>query len=96
MNATIKYILGFLLSLFSISLSSQSYSDLFFQAAGSPMNPKVQVSWNRFNTNAGIEKICRDIAKAWPQLAKLESIGKSVGGNWKALANRSEDEISGY
>ena len=80
MNATIKYILGVLLSLSSISLSSQSYSDLFFQAAGSPMNPKVQVSWNRFNTNAGIEKICRDIAKAWPQLAKLESIGKSVGG----------------
>ena len=80
MNLFIK---SFILTIFSFStlnLSAQSYSDFYFQAAGSPMNPKVQVSWNRYHTNAGIEKICRDIVKAYPKLAKLESIGKSVGG----------------
>ena len=80
MNTVIKYIFLAFLSFLCMNLSGQSYSDFYFQAAGSPLNPKVQVSWNRYHTNAGLEKICRDIAKAWPQLAKLESIGKSVGG----------------
>ena len=80
MRAVIKYTFLTIISLSIMKVSGQSYSDLFFQAAGSPMNPKVQVSWNHYNTNAGIEKICRDIVKAYPQLAKLESAGKSVGG----------------
>ena len=80
MRTIIKYTLLAFLSFTFLSLSGQSYSELYFQATGSPMNPKVQVSWNRYHTNAGIEKICRDIVKAYPRLAKLESIGKSVGG----------------
>ena len=44
------------------------------------MNPKVQVSWNRYHTNAGLEKIYREMVQAHPHLARLESIGKSVGG----------------
>jgi len=80
MRTIIKYTFIAVLSLSFVNLSGQSYSDFYFQAAGSPMNPKVQVSWNRYHTNAGIEKICKDIVKAHPRLAKLESIGKSVGG----------------
>ena len=80
MKTISKYILGILLNFSFATLYSQSYSDYYFQAAGSPMNPKVQVSWNRYHTNAGIEKICRDIVKAYPRLAKMESAGKSVGG----------------
>ncbi len=76
----LKLIFLFLVSFSSLNISSQTYSDFYFQAAGSPMNPKVPVAWNRFFTNAGIEKLCRDIVKAYPGLAKLESIGKSVGG----------------
>ena len=80
MKTIIKYTFWALLNFSFISLSGQSYSDFYFQAAGSPMNPKVQVSWNHYHTNAGLEKICNEIVKAWPRLAKLESIGKSVGG----------------
>ena len=80
MRTIIKYTLLAIFSLSFMNLAGQSYSDFYFQAAGSPMNPKVQVSWNRYHTNAGLEKIYRDIIKAYPNLAKLESIGKSVGG----------------
>jgi len=80
MNSIIKYTILVLLSLSSSTLISQTYSEYYFQAVGSPMNPKVQAVWNHYHTNAGLEKICKDIAKAYPQLAKLESIGKSVGG----------------
>ena len=51
-----------------------------FKAAGSPVNPKVQVSWNKYNDHAGISEICKKIAAAYPDLAKLESIGKSFKG----------------
>ena len=80
MRTIIRYTFIALFGCFFPNLSGQSYSDFHFQAAGSPMNPKVQISWNHYYTNAGLEKICKDIAKAYPQLAKVESIGKSVGG----------------
>jgi len=69
-----------LLTFSFVKISGQSYSDFYFQAVGTPMQPKVQVSWNRYYTNAGLEHIYRDIVRNWPQLARLESIGKSVGG----------------
>ena len=80
MKNIIKYTLSLLLSTSISVLAAQSYSDLYFKAAGSPMNPKVQASWNHFHTIAGIEKLCKDLAAAYPGLVKLESIGKSVGG----------------
>ncbi len=52
----------------------------FFQAAGTPVNPKVDISWNRYNTYSGIENICKQLAKAHPNLIKLNSIGKSYQG----------------
>ncbi|MEO6584033.1 MAG: M14 family metallopeptidase [Ferruginibacter sp.] len=51
-----------------------------FKAAGSPLNPKVNVSWNHYNDHAGIANILKQIAAAHPNLAKLESIGKSYDG----------------
>ena len=68
-------------SLFTIhySLSAQT-ADQLFKAAGSPVNPKVVVSWNRYNDHAAITAICKKIAVAYPDLAKLESIGKSYQG----------------
>jgi hypothetical protein len=51
-----------------------------YKASGSPVNPKVAVSWNRYNDHAGITDIVQKIAKAYPNLAKLESIGKSYDG----------------
>ncbi len=49
----------------------------FFKASGTPINPKVQISWNRYNTNEGLYKIYQDFVRAHPNLVTLESIGKS-------------------
>jgi hypothetical protein len=51
-----------------------------FRAAGSPENPKVSITWNRYYNHDGITDICKKIAAAHPDLAKLESIGKSYQG----------------
>ncbi len=49
----------------------------FFKASGTPVNPKVQISWNRYHTNEGLYDIYRQLLEAHPQLVTLESIGKS-------------------
>lgn len=67
------------LSAASLFATAQS-ADQIFKAAGSPVNPKVVVSWNRYNDHAAITEIVKKIAAAYPELAKLESIGKSYKG----------------
>ena len=54
--------------------------DMFFRAAGTPQNPKVQVSWNKYNTYKGVADICTRLAKAYPDLVTMESAGKSYQG----------------
>jgi hypothetical protein len=68
-----------LLFLQAITGNSQT-QELFFKAAGTPANPKVQVSWNRYNNYAGVADICTKLAKAYPDLVTLESMGKSYQG----------------
>ncbi|MEL6560899.1 MAG: M14 family metallopeptidase [Bacteroidota bacterium] len=51
-----------------------------FQAAGTPGNPKVQISFNRYYTPDGLEALARKITNAYPDLVKLSSIGKSYEG----------------
>jgi len=53
---------------------------LFFDAAGTPSNPKVQVSWNRYYTYAGITDFCKKLAEAYPDLVSMSSPGKSYQG----------------
>lgn len=48
--------------------------------AGSPPNPKVPISWNRYHDMAGLEEIYRKMVEAHPGLVTLNSIGKSVEG----------------
>jgi hypothetical protein len=55
-------------------------ADGVFRAAGTPENPKVQISWNRYYTYAGITDICKKLAAAHPDLIKISSIGKSYEG----------------
>ena len=70
----------FLISLLiSLPVHSQN-AELFFRAAGSPSNPKVQVSWNKYYTYEGITDICRKLAKEYPGLVTMESAGKSYQG----------------
>ncbi|MEJ7625632.1 MAG: M14 family metallopeptidase [Ferruginibacter sp.] len=55
-------------------------SQQIYKASGTPVNPKVVVSWNRYNDYAGIAEILKKISTAYPKLARLESIGKSYDG----------------
>jgi hypothetical protein len=54
--------------------------DQLLKAAGTPVNPKVSIAWNRYYDSEALAELCRKIAKAYPRLAKLQSIGKSGDG----------------
>lgn len=69
----------FLLLLVTNSARSQN-EQLFFKAAGTPANPKVQVAWNRYYTYAGITDILKKLTTAYPDLITMHSIGKSYEG----------------
>ncbi|HEY0678731.1 MAG TPA: M14 family zinc carboxypeptidase, partial [Chitinophagaceae bacterium] len=80
MRSELKNIVALIISIFSLVSSNAQNADQIFKAAGSPSNPKVVVSWNKYYDHGGITEICRKIAAAYPNLAKLESIGKSFKG----------------
>ena len=50
------------------------------RAIGSPANPKVPMSWRKYQDYAQMTKMYTDLQKAYPNLIKVESIGKSVEG----------------
>ncbi len=71
----------FLLLLLAVPVYSWSQTDKFFyKAAGSPVNPKVKASWNKYYTNQGVNDLCTQLSKAYPNLVSLEVIGKSYQG----------------
>ncbi|NER13614.1 peptidase M14 [Leptobacterium flavescens] len=57
----------------------QSSNDVF-RAAGSPHNPKVKISFNKYYTAEGLAALGKKIADAYPNLVKRQSIGKSTEG----------------
>lgn len=79
MKIFIQRIIIFVSLFFCESLNAQN-ADQVFKASGSPVNPKVAVTWNRYYDHAGISEVCKKIAAAYPDLAKLSSIGKSYDG----------------
>ncbi|GGD29753.1 M14 family metallopeptidase [Flavobacterium orientale] len=80
-----KYIISFIsLVLFSATMAQNKEiapEDLNgMRAIGSPANPKVRMSWDRYHDYAQITKFCNDLAKAYPNLVSVSSIGKSFEG----------------
>ena len=65
--------------LFALNVPAQN-DEMFYRAAGSPSNPKVQASWNKYYTYEGVIDICTRLAKAFPDLVEMESAGKSYQG----------------
>lgn len=80
MKAPLKNIIAVCFALFTIVTAQAQNAGQIFKAAGSPVNPKVSITWNKYYDHGGITEICRKIAAAYPNLAKLESIGKSFKG----------------
>ncbi|MFY0630641.1 MAG: peptidase M14 [Flavobacteriaceae bacterium] len=68
-----------LLFIFPLAINAQK-SDEIFKASGSPANPKVQISFNRYYTSEGLAALGRKMEKAYPNLVKMQSIGKSTEG----------------
>lgn len=64
---------------FIVNVVAQDAKDVF-RAAGTPENPKVSISWNRYYNHDGVTDICKKLAAAHPDLIKLSSIGKSYQG----------------
>jgi hypothetical protein len=79
MHLFLKNIIAVFLFFCSLPAMAQT-SQQIYKAAGTPVNPKVAVSWNRYNDYAGLTDILKKIAAAHPGLARLESIGKSFEG----------------
>jgi hypothetical protein len=71
--------IAIVIQLFTIPGIAQNEA-MFFRAAGTPQNPKVQVSWNKYNTYKGVADICTRLATAYPDLVTMESAGKSFQG----------------
>lgn len=72
----VALVVGFLLPVVAQAQSA----DEVFRASGSPHNPKVQLSFNRYYTSEGLWAMGKKIADAYPGLAKMVSIGKSTEG----------------
>ena len=68
-----------LLFIGSNAIQAQTEEDIF-RAVGSPHNPKVQISFNRYYTSEGHAALTKKIADAHPNLVRRVSIGKSYEG----------------
>ena len=64
-----------LLFLVPLAINAQKSSEIF-KASGSPENPKVQISFNRYYTSEGLAALGKKIADAYPNLVRRKSIGK--------------------
>lgn len=62
------------------SLEVKAQQENYFRAIGTPHKPKVEIAWNRYYSAEGLWDWMKKIAAAHPNLAKVESIGKSVEG----------------
>lgn len=51
-----------------------------YAAMGAPVSPKVVVHWNRYHDYQQSTEILQQLAKEYPDFARLESLGKSYGG----------------
>lgn len=80
MNNYIKKHLFIYLILGGVFSAVAQESSQMFQAVGSPVNPKVVISWNKYYDYEGHVAIARNLEKAYPDLVKVQVIGKTAQG----------------
>ncbi|MFY8187677.1 MAG: M14 family metallopeptidase [Flavobacterium sp.] len=66
-----------LVSSFSWAQTIQPEDLTGMRAIGSPANPKVKIAWDKYHDYAQLKSIYSEMAKAYPQLIKVNTIGKS-------------------
>src|SRR5690554_1876653 len=77
------YIYIILISIFlslGITSSIAQKPENILPAIGTPANPKVPISWNRYHDHTALTEIYQQLAQAHPDLLTLESIGQSFEG----------------
>jgi len=80
MKRYISHLISALLLLSITQVVTAQKEVLYFDAAGSPANPKVQATWNKYYTYSGVTDFCKKLAAAYPDLVTLSSAGKSYQG----------------
>jgi hypothetical protein len=66
-----------LVSSFSLAQTIQPEDLTGMRAIGSPANPKVKIAWDKYHDYAQLKSIYSEMAKAYPKLIKVNTIGKS-------------------
>ncbi|HEV2969696.1 MAG TPA: M14 family metallopeptidase [Pirellulales bacterium] len=51
-----------------------------YQPQGATATPKVEAHWDRYHDHAAASKLLQQLAKAFPERARLSILGKSFGG----------------
>jgi hypothetical protein len=77
---TVQIILMLALMTGWMTSSPANAQEKFFKAVGTPHKPKVELTFNKYYTYEGLVDAMKKIAAAHPDLAKIESIGKSYEG----------------
>jgi len=77
---TVPMILMLAMMIGWMTSSPASAQEKFFKAVGTPHQPKVELTFNKYYTYEGLVDAMKKIAAAHPDLAKIESIGKSYEG----------------
>jgi murein tripeptide amidase MpaA len=93
MKRIYSYIFLSSLLLFCMLPGNAQNDELFFRAAGTPAFPKVQASWNKYYTYAGVVDLCKRLAKAYPDLVTMESAGKSYQGRDIIILTISDKKV---
>lgn len=79
MKKTKNILVALALTCGSLAVSAQQAENIL-AAAGSPPNPKVTMSWNRYHDYEAMEEIFHKMVKEHPDLVSMSSMGKSYEG----------------
>ena len=74
-----------------LAQSSKDFTSSALKAMGAPNDPKVEVVWNRYYDTKQLHEIMERLQDAYPDLAKVTSIGKSVEGKdiWMIIVSNT-------
>lgn len=75
-----KYIMLMAAGLACSTIVKAQKPENIIAAVGSPSNPRVPISWNRYYDYTALTELCKKLAQAHPDLIKLGSMGKSFAG----------------
>ena len=92
MRTTMIIFAAILIMSVTVQAGEKELTKSSLKAMGAPNNPKVEIAWNRYYDHKEIGEICARIAKAYPKLATVSSIGKSVQGRdlWMLTISNSD------